>query len=285
MKIGHIVHLFETEDEEYHSAQSVAVQAMRRARDFAEAEVDVELLCVWKPQDKGATPQGFVATPDLTRSIHDFVACQTPPFPVLRDVVDRLYAASDADLLVYSNSDIAPMPHFYAALAALARDGYDALDIRRRSVPASRGEVTDLPLLYSLIGEGHPGRDCLAFARRLYPDFLMHDGCIGVARAGESLALNMFAAAARYMELTDLHLTFHLGDSQRWRSDPAHHPAVAHNLRELDRTYEALVNRHGDRVGAQRARFRVGLPLQPAPEQTETECRERGKPVPGLPID
>ena len=222
-----------------HAAQPVTIAAISDARAFAAASgsAAVHLAAVMFPEDRAALPAGFELLPDLERSVLDTSRFQTSrKLPLIGDLISRAVDAADrvgADWIIYSNVDIAPMPDFYSAIAALLARGYDAFSINRRTIRADwPGGVSDLPLMRAEVGTPHPGRDCFVFAREAARAFDCGDACVGADFVGKVLAANAVRHSRRYADLQDLHLTFHLGDDRRWLS-PEHQEYSEHNRREL----------------------------------------------------
>ena len=221
------------------AAQPVTFAAMADARASAVVggTVDVHPCAVGFPEDRAAFPPGFHALPDLTRSVLDAARFEMPRrLPLLADLLARGVDAADrfgADWIVYTNVDIAPMPDFYTAIAALIDRGHDAFTINRRTIPRDwPNGVSDLPLMRAEAGTPHPGRDCFVFGREAARAFDAGLACIGAQYVGKVLAANQLHAARRYADFENLHLTFHLGDDRRWLS-PAQREYGDHNRREL----------------------------------------------------
>jgi hypothetical protein len=204
--------------------QPVTIESMRVARRLAEEQVLVRQLVTCYPEDLAAAPGDFEKTAMLDRSVLDFGSFANPrKLPLLVDVLDRLYKASDgADYLIYTNMDIALMPSFYLTVAGLVEAGTDAFTINRRTITNRYQAPSDLPLLYAEIGRPHPGRDCFVFPRQAYPRYRLGRVCLGAWGVDYSLVLNLAAFAQRFREFTDLHATFHIGRERVWR-----HPQFA----------------------------------------------------------
>ena len=232
------------------AAQPVTFAAMADAHAFAaRAGMDVALCAVGFPEDSAAFPPGFHALPDLTRSVLDVARFETPRrLPLLADLLARALAAADhvgAEWIVYTNVDIAPMPDFYPAVAALIDGGHDAFTINRRTIPRDwPNGVLDLPRMRAETGTAHPGRDCFVFGREAARTFNVGLACIGAQYVGKVLAANLLARARRYADFEDLHLTFHLGDDRRWLS-PAQSEYRDHNRRELAAVLRRLLAAEG----------------------------------------
>jgi hypothetical protein len=232
LRIGHIVNLFSAAaDSEHGIAQAVTVKTMMTARDFAAPHVAVELFSAQYAKDVGGVPAGFIRTRDLDRSVLDVGEFTIKrELPLLRDITDRLYEASAADVLIYTNADIALMPSFYDVVASLIADGFDAFTINRRTIP--RIPPDRLPLMYAEAGAPHPGHDCFVFARSTYPNFSLGNVCLGVGYVGLTLYANLAFWGNSFRCFDDLHVTFHLGDDLSWR-EPEFDDYLHYNRREF----------------------------------------------------
>jgi len=238
MRFTHIVNFFSGSSDEHRLAQSVTVDSMRRAADFARQDCSVELMAVVSANDKATVPEGFTAARPLDRTILDLGNFSPKrPYPLLRDILDRGYEASEADFLIYTNADIALMPHFYLGIQQIILSGYDAFSITRRTIDRPFTKPSELPAMYSAMGRNHPGLDCFVFARGKYADYVLGDVCLGIPGVGRALQLNLIAfadslAGGKNGVIRDAHLTFHLGDSLIHR-DPALKDYHQHNARAL----------------------------------------------------
>jgi hypothetical protein len=221
MRIAHVIQPGVVDPaSDLHPAQPVTFAALETARVFAGDAVAVQVRAVlFRDEGDLPLPAAFSRLPRLERSIADLKPfAKRRKLALIGDILDAGVAGVEADYVVYSNVDIAPQPHFYLALAAIVRRGYDAFVINRRTIPASYAAVEDLPLMYAEIGAAHPGYDCFVFRRDLLPRFrlgIMHVGSAGIGRA---LLANMAFHARRFREYRDAHLTFHIGDACAWRS-------------------------------------------------------------------
>ncbi|HOP46456.1 MAG TPA: hypothetical protein PK874_02230 [Desulfobacteraceae bacterium] len=137
---------------------------------------------------------------------------------MIKDILDRLYEATDADYMIYTNVDIALMPFFYIVVNRIIESGYDAFVINRRTISKTFERPEDIPLMYSQVGEKHRGYDCFVFKRSAYPEYQLGNTCIGTGRIGAVLAVNLIYNAKQFKEFTDLHVTFHIGNDKVWKS-------------------------------------------------------------------
>ena len=222
LSIAHIINpVIVPENFDLFAAQPITFETMRRARATARDVADVALLSAQFPEDRPLVPDYFVATPDLERSALDLGEFKIPrKLPLIKDVLDRLYEYTPhADFLVYTNVDIALMPNFYTAVEQYIDQGLDALVINRRTIPSHHQGIDAIPLMYAQVGEPHPGYDCFVFRRDLYPKFELGNLFIGAPHVGKTLRINLYCNAEGYKRFKNLHLTFHLGNDQVWRSD------------------------------------------------------------------
>ena len=245
-KIAHIVNpVLVGEASDLFVAQPITFETMRIARDSMAGMVQVELFSAQYPEDHPLVPADFGRTKDLERSILDFGQFGRPrKLPLLKDILDRLYAATDAEYMIYTNVDIGLQPHFYLAVDGLIEEGFDAFVINRRTVSDRYRDINDLPLIYAETGEPHRGWDCFVFPRDAYPQYRLGTVCIGAPRADLTLISNMVAFATRFKEFKDQQLTFHLGNERAWRST-AFSDYADHNTRETLRILSELETERG----------------------------------------
>ena len=215
-------------------AQPITFESMRLAREFARGTVDVSLHTAQFAEDHAIIPDYLACTSDLTRSVLDCGRFAVPrKLPLIKDILDRLYDASDAEYFIYTNVDIGLMQNFYVAVNAIIESGYDAFVINRRTISPRYRSVQELPLMYADPGKSHPGYDCFIFRRECVPRFLLGDVCIGAAQVGVALAANVVCLAKRFKEYADVHLTFHIGNDGSWQN-PALNDFFVHNKRETE---------------------------------------------------
>jgi hypothetical protein len=247
-RIAHIIHPVAVDSSsDLNMAQPITFQTMRTAREVAAGHVDVMQFYTKYADETPPIPEGFEKTPDLDRSVMDVAtfSCRRR-LALIKDILDRLYEAAEADYLIYTNVDIALMPHFYTAVSQFINEGYDAFTINRRTISKAYTQPEDITLMLAQAGEPHRGRDCFVFRREVYPDYHLGLACVGTAWVGMTLALNLIYHARRFREFKDLHLTFHIGNDAAWRL-PEFRDYLMHNERELKKVLE-----HYDVLGAPR---------------------------------
>ena len=236
MRIAHIINpVIVNESSDLFVAQPITFETMRIAQQFARGHVDVALYSAQYPEDRPIIPEWFQMTPDLDRSIFDIGSFyEKRKLPIVKDLLNRLYDASDAEYFIYTNVDIALMPQFYLSVKMLIDDGYDAFSINRRTISNTYSGVDQIFLMFSQIGEKHPGHDCFVFKRSLYTQFDIGTACIGADWVGRLFISNMICHAENFKIFKDLHLTFHLGDNRNWKVT-GYNDYNNHNMKELNR--------------------------------------------------
>jgi hypothetical protein len=185
-------------------------------------------------------PDYFVKTNDLNRSVLDLGDFAIKrKLPLISDILDRLHDSSDADYFVYTNVDIALMPHFYVTVAHFIDSGYDAFVINRRTISSEFQGEQDIPLMYGRLGTAHPGYDCFVFKRAVYPQYKLGLTCIGMVHVGRVLIYNLAAFATQFKIFENEHLTFHLGNDGVWKASQ-YLDYELHNRAEMLKTIDLL---------------------------------------------
>ncbi|MDQ8184960.1 hypothetical protein [Pelagicoccus sp. SDUM812002] len=240
MKIAHVVNPVKVgSDSDLFVAQPVTFETMRRAKAIAAPLVDVELMSVQYSEDNDIVPDDFRTLPELETSVLDLGIFQRPrKLPILRHILDRAYQATDADYLIYTNVDIALMPHFYLSVANLLQEN-DGLVINRRTISDSYQSPDQIPLMWAEAGRTHGGFDCFVFRRDAYPKFELADTCIGTKGIGVIAYANVVAHSRSFQLLTEAHLTFHIGNDMSWTSSSLS-DYMKHNYREVNAGAKAL---------------------------------------------
>jgi hypothetical protein len=232
-RIAHLVNPVKvSEKSDLFLAQPVTFETMRRAKAFAAPQVTVELFTAQYLEDHSILPENFTVLPDLERSVLDLGDFDSKrKLPILRDMLNKLYNASQAEYFIYTNVDIALMPHFYLAVDKMLEQ-YDALIINRRTIPKFEN-ISQLPLMYAEAGKKHPGYDCFVFSRKAYERFELGDVCIGAVLMDILFYANVLGFSERFHEAKDADMTFHIGDDRTW-DNPANRPYLLHNADQLE---------------------------------------------------
>ncbi len=242
-QIAHIVNPFRPVGQpQFPFAQQVTLETMRAAQAFAAPEVDVRLFSAQYPEDASGLPADFTPTPPLERSILDLGAFAHPrKLPLLADILERLYtAAPHAETLIYTNADIALLPHFYRTVNRFIDKGLDAFVINRRTISDGYTSLAEIPVMYSETGQMHEGFDCFVFRREALPSYDLGDIAIGAPGVGRLLLWNMLLHAANFHLFTTNHLTFHLGNDTEWAASASQEYA-SYNWAIVRRFYDERI--------------------------------------------
>lgn len=213
-------------------AQPITFETMKTAKEFSN-DANVNLYAVQlRDEPPVPLPGEFITLPGLQRSIIDIKKLkQKRNLPLIKDILDALYKASDAEYMIYTNVDIALQPYFYQAVSRLIQKGNDAFIINRRTIPGKYKTIPEIPPMLAEIGEKHQGWDCFVFHRSLYPRFRLGNACIGTGWIGRVMITNMACFARQFRIFEDLHLTFHIGNDKIWQN-PQWDDYLAHNKNE-----------------------------------------------------
>ena len=244
MRITHIINPVKVGDHsDLFHAQPVTFESMRVARDFtrtSNSKVDLELVTCQFEEDLEIVPDYFHPLPNLTKSVLDFGTFKVDrKLPLISDILQAAVQYGDWDYMIYSNSDIALMPHFYTSVVKFLEDGYDGIIINRRTISDEYKEVADLPLMFAQIGENHPGYDCFILSKSVATQMTLENVVVGAIKIGLALYLNMRVFCSHFQEIGDQHLTFHLGNDQVWKNDKFQ-DYRDHNSKELKKVIKSL---------------------------------------------
>jgi hypothetical protein len=237
---AHIINLVsEKENPSLAEIQKLTLASFEKAKTYSGNKLRIEqLLCHHKNFPVQAATN-FQVLPALEKSINDlgpFTDKKT--LPLLKDILDLALKNSQAEYIIYSNSDIGLMPQFYNAVSDYIESGHDALVINRRRIKSTLNKVEDLDKIYSEKGKEHIGYDMFVFKRELFQKFILHNTCIGIPFVGNDLFYNLFCFAQKPALLADKHLTFHIGLEmiKVWGSPEL----KKHNYREFRKTVKEL---------------------------------------------
>ena len=235
LRIAHLVNCFKPQpDSEFEYVQPITLASMRRAKAACPPNIQVTLLSAQDEAGRAVVPDDFQCTPDLQRDVRTICQDQSlPPFPLIADLLQRLYDNSDAEYLIYTNLDIGVQPHFYQAVADKIAKGHDAFIINRRRISGHYRNVEELPEMYAAQGKPHPGFDCFVFKRELFPHLRLGKVCIGIPYIEILMGQNLFCHAKNFRLFDAEHLTFHIGEDIFKPRNPT---LLAHNKAEFWKT-------------------------------------------------
>lgn len=244
--IAHIVNPFkapETQDVSWQ--QPMSLESMRLARKVAlDGNINVtQYACVYE-EDAGIVPKDMKLTPMLQEStLGKFNIDRKLPY--FKEILDGLYAKSDANYFIQTNIDIILAPHFYLLVNKLIQDGVTSFCINKRIVPENFQSEDDLPLIWSMYGGPHNGMDCFVFPRESYPEFEIGDISMGVPWSETTLMASMIRSDPSFVVLRNAIATYHVGDERTWLAQELNDYRM-HNIKEFCLTLKRLSEEYGE---------------------------------------
>lgn len=214
------------ENTELGIAQKITFQTIRKALQYTKQKDSIQLIATVYDEDLPVVADFFSDSYLLKRSMQDVLpAGNGKKLPFIADI---LHAAKDfeCDFVLYTNLDIALMPFFYDTLFTYIDKGHDAVVINRRRINGSYSKSEELPLMYSELGDSHPGFDSFLIKKELISKFILEDICIGIPFLEGALVHNIAAFSENPLYVMDAHLTFHIG---REVLPPVHKAYYQHN--------------------------------------------------------
>lgn len=185
---------------------------MKRSKEWCVENENITFYCTQFEEDHSVIPDYFSPLSDLKRSVIDVnPALKGKKLPLIGDILEKSKEIKAFDYLIYTNADIAVMPHFYNFVLDQLSNGHDAIVINRRRISGKYKFPEDLSLMYSDQGRSHPGFDCFIVKRALIEKFVFNDICIGIPFLEVSFIHNIASFADNPLYVMDAHLTFHIG--------------------------------------------------------------------------
>lgn len=213
IKLAHIINPVNvTKFSDLQIAQPITFESMRLAKEFSDNKDSITLCTTQYEEDHQIIPDFFHKCSNLSRSVLDVnPKLSQRKLPLINDILDKLSELPDHDYYLYTNVDIALMPHFYDAVFHYINAGHDAIVINRRRLSKKYTSVSELPLMFSDMGKSHPGFDCFVFKKELLQQFELDQICVGISFLEVTLVHNIFSFAKKPLFVPNAHLTFHIG--------------------------------------------------------------------------
>ena len=241
MKITHIINPVKVkESSDLFKAQPITFETMRKAKEFAKDIVEVNLVTTQFKEDRDIIPEFYDKTQDLERSVLDVGDFNIKrKLPLIKDILKKAVDYDRAaDYIIYTNVDIALMPHFYVFVHQKIKEGFDAFVINRRTISESY-TLENLSDAYSDYGKNHPRYDCFVLKKDLFNKMVLNNICIGAVYIGLVLYVNLKLNAKKFKEFEQEHLTFHIGNDQVWKNNK-NNQYKEFNEKEFEKIKKAL---------------------------------------------
>ena len=185
---------------------------MVAAKNFSTQSHQILQCTTQFEEDLEIIPDYFFKLSNLEKSVLDVnPLLKSKKLPLIKDVLNKIYEIDNCDYCIFSNVDIALMPHFYDYVFQSIDKGHDAIVINRRRLTSDYKSIDELSFMYSDLGKSHPGFDCFIFKKELLDFFILDDICVGISFLEAALIHNIFSFAKNPLYIPDAHLTFHLG--------------------------------------------------------------------------
>jgi len=249
MKLTHIINPVKVkQSSDLFVAQPITFESMKAAQLFAKDKLDISLVTTQYAEDREIIPSYFNITEDLESSVLDYGHFNKQrKLPLINDILQKAVDFNtEADYIIYTNADIALQPYFYLFVKEQIDNGLDAFVINRRTISNSYTSPKELSLMYSEIGEAHPGFDCFIFKREFFKGFELGKVCIGTTRIGLSLITNLIVQSNNFKVFKKEHLTFHVGEDKVWLNKELD-DYVEHNEREVKAILKFFKSKHKEK--------------------------------------
>lgn len=228
MKIAHVINPFKCAEDNpsyLYYAQPITFKSMHTSQlNAKELDIDVKLYTINYPEDDEIVPDYFIKLPHLKRSTQSEYPeiSKNKKLPFVQDILDEVYINSDADYIVFTNSDICVHKYFYREIFKIITEKNPDFFIinRRDNIPkfkdGKRLTEDDLDYIYTQKGNQHPGFDCFIMKSELVKKVNMKNMFTGYPPWGYTLRDRLVRNSKVGMVFTDKFLTFHLGCDKVW---------------------------------------------------------------------
>lgn len=231
LKIAHLINPFNCSEDNpsyLYYAQPITFKSMRNAQLEANEEgIDVKLYAVNYPEDDKIIPEYFIKLPHLKKSTMTEFPKESGnrKLPIIQEMFDSILQNSDADYIIFTNSDIGLQKHFYKEVyKKIVNDNLKSFVINRRDdIPKFKNGIRlteqNLDLIYKEKGKKHPGKDCFIIERKILKKIDMNLMFTGFGGWGKTLVDLMKKLDKKSIVFTEEYLTFHLGADLAWNKD------------------------------------------------------------------
>lgn len=228
IRIAHLINPFKCNEDNpsyLYYAQPITFKSMYAAKKEAESiGIQVDLYAINFPEDDEIIPDYFIKLPCLresTKTIFPDISGEKK-LPIIQEMLVSIYNNSDAEYIVFTNSDIGVQRNFYVAIYNLiiSKSLNSFIINRRDNIPKFKNQIRlteqHLDIIYEESGVKHPGKDCFIMKRELLKQIDMGNMFTGYPPWGKTLYAILKEIDQSATLFTNLHLTFHLGSDKAW---------------------------------------------------------------------
>ncbi|KAL3817302.1 hypothetical protein ACHAXA_003043 [Cyclostephanos tholiformis] len=221
------------EDNTFPFQQWSTVESIKRARQYAPQDLDIDFVCALFESDRDALsglPCRMVNLTRSTKTEYPFIK-KSKELPFIQDIIDAAVAQDkDGDgefFLMLTNSDIGLTKYFYRNIMPHLKIR-EAMSINRLVVEAERIHITDdggslLSQVDSALdsAEKHGGYDCFIVHSSALQRIWLGDMFAGYPPWGTVMHRLLMLTAANYTNIkANVNGTFHIGDDRsHWKGD------------------------------------------------------------------
>ena len=228
MKFAHLINPFKCAEDNssyLYYAQPITFKSMYNAQlEALKVGIDIKLYTVNYPEDDEIIPEYFIKLPHLKKStMSEFPKiARNRKLPIIQEMFNSILQNSDADYIIFTNSDIGVQKNFYKKVNEfIHKDNLKSFIINRRdNIPKFKDKkrLTDknLDIIYKEIGQTHPGKDCFIMHRKILEKINMNLMFTGYPPWGFKLHSCMKKIDKKTHLYTNKYLTFHLGNDSVW---------------------------------------------------------------------
>jgi len=228
IKIAHLINPFKCSKDNpsyLYYAQPITFKSMHNAQwEAQKVGIDVKLYAVNYTEDDEFIPDYFIKLPHLKKStMSEFPKiARNKKLPIIQEMFDSILQNSDADYIIFTNSDIGVHKNFYKKVNEfIHKDNLKSFIINRRdNIPkfkdGKRLTEKDLDIIYKESGQTHPGYDCFIIHRKILEKINMDLMFTGYPPWGYILHNCMKKINKKTHVYKNEYMTFHLGCDCAW---------------------------------------------------------------------
>tara|TARA_Y200000002_G_C22556875_1_gene610737 strand:- start:199 stop:990 length:792 start_codon:yes stop_codon:yes gene_type:complete len=232
IKIAHLINPFNCKKNNpsyLYYAQPITFKSMHEAQlEGHKYNIDVKLYSVNFPEDDAIIPSYFIKLPYLKKStLTEFPEISSKrKLPIIQEMFNSILKNSDADFLIFSNSDIGLQKEFYREIYDLIiKDNLKSFIINRRDgLPKFKNgfrlNENNLFEIYKEKGFKHPGKDCFIVSRKILQDINMNKMFTGYPPWGNTFYYCLKKKNKECKLYRNKYLTFHIGRDKPWKKNP-----------------------------------------------------------------
>lgn len=243
IKFAHLINSFACSEDNLsylYYAQPITFKSMTVAKNRANKNnIDVKLYSIHYPEDDKIVPKNFIKLPCLKRSTQSLFPkiSKNKKLPIIQDMFNSILKHSDADYIIFTNSDIGVYHQFYKEINNIIKNqNLDSFSINRRdNLPKFKNNdmrlnPNNICYIYNLKGQKHSGHDCFIIKREILEKINMGLMFTGYPPWGTKLMIKLKNINKKHIIFKDLFLTFHLGSDKSWLKNKKKSPLWIKNI-------------------------------------------------------